>query len=180
MSKNRKNVSASIRWQVFARDGFMCRYCGARAGQDGVELHADHVMSIADGGDNSIQNLIAACQKCNGGKGAKSLQSLPDAADVAERMKQRAESVKQQADAMREAMTRDRELEQRAVDLKCEAFGVNSVRMSKGEETHIIKLCQEFGAETVLGWYRVAAYKTTEAKAVRYVCGIARNVREGN
>lgn len=179
-TKNRKNVSASIRWSVFARDGFVCRYCGARAGQDGVELHADHVISVVDGGDNSIQNLITACQKCNGGKGAKSLQDLPDAADVADRMKQRAESVKKQADAMREALEQEKQLEQQAVNLKCHAYGVKSVKIARGEIKIIVGLCNEFGAETVLEWYRAAASKVSESTAVRYVCGIARNVREDN
>ena len=45
----RQPVSASLRWAVFARDGFACRYCGAQAGQVCVELHADHIVSVADG-----------------------------------------------------------------------------------------------------------------------------------
>jgi 5-methylcytosine-specific restriction endonuclease McrA len=56
-TKGRKNISASLRWQVFARDGFRCRYCGTQAGEPGVTLHADHVVSVADGGTNAFDNL---------------------------------------------------------------------------------------------------------------------------
>lgn len=175
----RKEVSASTRWQVFARDGFTCRYCGARAGQDGVELHADHLVSVADGGDNSIQNLVTACQRCNGGKGAKSLSEMPSADDVADRMAERAESITRQAEAMRQALSNEKQLHQQAVNLKCEAYEVDDTLMEKGETQIILNLCREFGAETVLSWYRTAyGRNVSERRAVRYVCGIARNVRE--
>lgn len=175
----RKPISASLRWQVFARDNFTCRYCGAQAGQEGVHLAADHVLSVADGGDNSIDNLITACQDCNGGKGARSLMALPDAEAVEQRMRERADSIRRQAESIRASIESEKELLQEAINLKCEAYQAESSRMDKGEEKHIIKLCREFGAETVLDWYR-AAYRrgVSEFKAVRYVCGIARNVRK--
>lgn len=158
----------------------MCRYCGARAGADGIELHADHLVSVVDGGDNSILNLVTACQRCNGGKGAKSLQSLPGPGEVAARLIQRGESIKQQAAAMQEALRQEKALEQQAVNLKCEAYEVKSSEFLKGEKTLILKMCREFGTETVLGWYRTAFQRgVTNSKAIRYVCGIARNVREG-
>jgi hypothetical protein len=175
----RKDISASTRWTVFARDGFACRYCGVRAGQDGVQLHVDHVISIADGGDNSIDNLLAACQRCNGGKGAKSLRNIPEAEAVADRMKERAKSVAKQAKAMRAALTHEKELEQQAINLKCEAYRVKSTDMERGEIGHILRLCREFGAETVMDWYRAAAGRgVREHRAIKYVCGCARNVRD--
>jgi hypothetical protein len=175
----RKGVSASTRWSVFSRDGFTCRYCGARAGQDGVVLHVDHVISVADGGDSSIPNLITACGRCNGGKGARSLMKIPEAGEVAERMQERAKSVQKQAKAMRAALRNERELQQQAVNLKCEAYEIDSCRMESGEVTIIIRLCREFGAETVLEWYRTAHRKRVRpASAIRYVCGIARNIRQ--
>lgn len=69
----RKAISASVRWAVFARDGFRCRYCGCQAGHGGVVLVVDHALSIADGGDNSDENLVSSCERCNIGKGAKSV-----------------------------------------------------------------------------------------------------------
>lgn len=175
----RKSISASMRWTVFSRDSFTCRYCGVRAGQEGIVLHADHIISVADGGDDSIHNLLTACQRCNGGKGARSLKAMPDAPDIAARMADRADSIKQQAKAMRSAMEAEKELQQQAINLKCEAYGVESTHMASGETTLILSLCKEFGAETVLYWYRSAeGRRVSEYKAIKYVCGCARNSRE--
>jgi cytochrome c553 len=165
---------------VFARDGFACRYCGVRAGQDGVQLHVDHVVSVADGGDNSIDNLLAACQRCNGGKGARSLATLPGPDDVAKRMEDRARSLKKQAEAMQSALENEQAMRQLAANLKADAYAIPDgeiVDMQKGEITLILHMSNEFGAETVLEWYRIAAAKVPVRKAIKYVCGIARNVR---
>lgn len=175
----RKKISASLRWQVFARDNFTCRYCGVQAGKDGVEIHADHIISVADGGDDSIDNLLTACQQCNGGKGARSLSQVPDAEGVADRMRARADSIRKQADSISVSLQQEKRLEQEAVNLKCQAYGVEQVQLDRGEKGKIVVLCREFGAETVLDWYRIAVSNgIPEWKAIRYVSGIARNVRE--
>jgi 5-methylcytosine-specific restriction endonuclease McrA len=55
-----------LRWQVLERDNFTCRYCGQSA--PNVVLEADHVIPVADGGDDSMENLVTACRSCNQGK----------------------------------------------------------------------------------------------------------------
>lgn len=57
----------SLRFKVFHRDGFRCRYCG-RSAADGVEMQADHVMPKSKGGEWSMENLVTACWECNIGK----------------------------------------------------------------------------------------------------------------
>lgn len=84
----RKAISKRVRFEVFKRDGFTCQYCGAHP--PGVILHADHVVAVASGGETSMDNLVTACEPCNLGKGARSLDSVPQslaekAAQVAER-----------------------------------------------------------------------------------------------
>lgn len=74
----RKPTPARQRFRLLARDKFACVYCGAPGGSvrpDGstVVLDIDHRVSIADGGDESDENKCAACEKCNGGKGRKSV-----------------------------------------------------------------------------------------------------------
>lgn len=59
-------IPPKVRWQVLARDGFRCRYCGAQGG-DAV-LHVDHQRPVARGGGNQVWNLITACEECNQGK----------------------------------------------------------------------------------------------------------------
>jgi len=63
----RKPISKSMRFSVLRRDGFACRYCGATPPD--VVLHLDHVLAVANGGENSEDNLVTACLPCNLGKG---------------------------------------------------------------------------------------------------------------
>lgn len=65
----RKSISKSIRYDVFARDGYTCQYCGAKPPD--VLLVVDHRVPVSRGGGNDLMNLIAACQPCNQGKSAK-------------------------------------------------------------------------------------------------------------
>lgn len=65
----RRPISLSLRFSVFERDRRTCQYCG-RSGP-AVVLHIDHVMPVALGGDNRIDNLLTACSDCNVGKGAR-------------------------------------------------------------------------------------------------------------
>lgn len=88
MSK-RKSISKSSRFEVFKRDSFTCQYCGATAPD--VLLEVDHINPVANGGDNSILNLITACRDCNSGKGKKTLSD-----------KSAIEKQKQQLDALNE------------------------------------------------------------------------------
>ncbi len=88
MAVKRKSLSKKTRFDVFKRDGFKCMYCGAHP--PGVLLVVDHVVPVASGGGNDIDNLVSACEPCNQGKGARELGAVPEglaekAAAVAER-----------------------------------------------------------------------------------------------
>ena len=67
----RKNLSKSVRFEVFKRDSFTCQYCGKSAPD--VVLEVDHIIPVSKGGDNDISNLITACFDCNRGKRDKKL-----------------------------------------------------------------------------------------------------------
>ena len=62
----RSAISKTVRFEVFKRDSFQCRYCGASAPD--VLLQIDHIKPVAGGGNNEITNLITACAACNAGK----------------------------------------------------------------------------------------------------------------
>jgi hypothetical protein len=51
------------RIKVFERDGYICRYCQKQLTRSTATL--DHVKPIAEGGDNSLENLVTACLDCN-------------------------------------------------------------------------------------------------------------------
>lgn len=72
------SVSKRLRFEVLRRDNHTCRYCGASA--PAVELHVDHVLPVALGGEDKASNLVASCSDCNSGKSSVP----PDAALVAD------------------------------------------------------------------------------------------------
>lgn len=70
-----KSLSKKTRFEVFKRDSFTCQYCGRTPPT--VILQADHVIPRCEGGDDSLNNLIAACEDCNQGKGGVPLDQVP-------------------------------------------------------------------------------------------------------
>ena len=69
----REPIPAQLRFKVLQRDGFRCQYCGRGAREDGVALHADHVVPIVAGGETNEGNLLTACAACNLGKAARAV-----------------------------------------------------------------------------------------------------------
>lgn len=74
---SREPIPAGLRFAVLNRDGFRCAYCG-RGKNEGVQLHIDHLVPVARGGKNELDNLVTACASCNLGKSAQDLVG-PDA-----------------------------------------------------------------------------------------------------
>lgn len=64
-------ISKAVRFEILARDGFRCRYCGASAPD--VRIDVDHVIPLFRGGTNDPGNLVAACFPCNSGKSDRGL-----------------------------------------------------------------------------------------------------------
>ena len=62
---------------VFARDGWMCQYCGSAA------ENVDHVIPRSRGGPHEWDNVVAACRRCN----SKKENRLPHEAGLTLRMK---------------------------------------------------------------------------------------------
>jgi len=57
-----RSHSPLTRRAVFARDGWICQYCGAPA------ENLDHVVPRSRGGAHSWDNVVAACRRCNSRK----------------------------------------------------------------------------------------------------------------
>lgn len=83
----RKAISKKTRFEIFKRDGFVCQYCGNTPPT--VVLQVDHIHPVAEGGDNSMDNLITCCAGCNIGKGARLISSAPQS------LKDKAENIKE-------------------------------------------------------------------------------------
>ncbi len=73
-------VSRRLRFEIFRRDDFACRYCGGRAPE--VALTVDHVIPKTLGGVDDPSNLVTCCSACNAGKTSIAPDS-PFVADVA-------------------------------------------------------------------------------------------------
>lgn len=84
---DRKPISKRTRFEVFKRDSFTCQYCGATP--PSVILHVDHIDPVANGGKNSIDNLVTACESCNQGKSDVLLSCVPKS------LKEKAEEIKE-------------------------------------------------------------------------------------
>jgi HNH endonuclease len=75
-------IPKRTRFEVLRRDGYTCRYCGAKAPD--VKLNVDAVLPVVLGGSHKDPaNLVAACEACNNGK-SSSHPDAPFVADVAE------------------------------------------------------------------------------------------------
>lgn len=55
------------RKNILRRDNHRCQYCGST-----VNLTIDHIIPKSKGGDETWENLITACIKCNNKKGDRS------------------------------------------------------------------------------------------------------------
>jgi hypothetical protein len=69
------NANPQLQEAIRARDGDACRYCGVsvkprdRKGPQGLTY--DHVIPVVRGGDESVENLVVACRRCNMRKGGR-------------------------------------------------------------------------------------------------------------
>lgn len=59
-------ISHRTAMKVFERDGYRCVGCGSQH-----ELTPDHIVPLAEGGSNEIDNLQTLCGPCNSSKGKK-------------------------------------------------------------------------------------------------------------
>lgn len=60
LRKSQRQIDQWVAWEVFRRDGFVCRYCGKEA-----PLTVDHIILWEQGGATVADNLVAACRRCN-------------------------------------------------------------------------------------------------------------------
>jgi hypothetical protein len=74
-AEDRREVRPGLKFKVLMRDRFRCVACGrSPATHLDVELHADHVISVYEGGKTVYENLQTLCKECNLGKGRTSVR----------------------------------------------------------------------------------------------------------
>lgn len=63
-------ITKRMRNQVERMDKGQCVYCGIKK-KPRFDFGLDHLTAEIDGGQNTVQNLVLACQSCNSSKGRR-------------------------------------------------------------------------------------------------------------
>lgn len=171
----RTPIGKRLRFSIFARDQFTCRYCGAQS--DKVKLEVDHVVPVCQGGTNDESNLITACQPCNAGKSGKTItQSAPTEADRL-RLAQEAKEQEETYLLMKASVDLREKQRQLVVSQFCNARGRSE--MSRNVCTRLVGLTEEYGIELVSEWIDIAVSQmkphSTDVAILQYIYGIRRN-----
>ena len=67
--KTARDANYRLRFKVMQRDNFKCCICGNSPAKDPtIELHIDHIIPWAKGGETVLENLQTLCSTCNWGK----------------------------------------------------------------------------------------------------------------
>lgn len=59
---------------LFSRDGHICMYCGGHFSD--TILTRDHIVPLSRGGQDTWENVVAACRRCNQHKGNELLENI--------------------------------------------------------------------------------------------------------
>ena len=171
---NRKNLGKRLRFCVFARDNFTCRYCGQQPPD--VMLVVDHVIPVAQGGTNDEPNLITSCESCNQGKAAKTIdQSVPTEGDRL-RMLQEAREQEMCAKAASEIVENKLMFRQEICNYFCEVRGTQ--KMDVRTLNALVSYGEKYGTKEVFKWIDIASRAlpdwTSDDDFGKYISGIKR------
>lgn len=175
MTGQRIPISKRTRFEVFKRDGFCCQYCGAHPPR--VLLEVDHIVPVAEGGANDMDNLVTSCEPCNRGKGAVPLTVIPEG--LAEKAARVAEAEEQLAGYSAVMQARRDRIETDAWRVVAALTGEDSIRRDWLQS--IKNFVTRLGPEPVIEAAEIArgAKPWSEPQRFRYFCGICWNkVRE--
>lgn len=64
--KPRNPIPRSLRHEVFKRDKYKCKECGATKEETSLEI--DHILPVSRGGTDELDNLQTLCKECNRAK----------------------------------------------------------------------------------------------------------------
>lgn len=176
MATKRKTLGNGLRFKIFHRDAFTCQYCGKRPPE--IILEADHVIPVAHGGKDDVDNLVTSCRECNSGKRDKDLSAVPkrvtqNAVDLKERYEQMVAFYKFQNSLDKMTDERVGELS----DYWAELWDEKSFLTVKSEAS--IRMFLNYFTTSEI---KEAMFKSTKLRsdygAFKYMCGILHNKRK--
>ena len=168
-------ISKRLRFEVFKRDGFRCRYCGA--GVLDVTLHCDHVVPDSKGGPTTAENLVTACQPCNLGKSNIGLdeRKLSPSIDVAD--------AKEHATQIRAYLKIQKQIGEAKSELEDLALAHWKKRIGDWHSSlpnYLHGPLKDFGLAKVMEAIDIVASRDIRKPIdqVKYLCGIIKNWRD--
>lgn len=175
-ARKRNSLSKRLRFDVFKRDGFACQYCGAHP--PAAILECDHVIPVAEGGGDDIDNLVTACFDCNRGKAAIPLTVVPQSlAEKAAAIAEREEQLRGYAEVMEARRQRLEGQTWHVMDL----LYPNADTVPRDSFNSTRTFIEKLGFHAVYEAAEIALVGPASGKQMfRYFCGICWNkVREG-
>jgi hypothetical protein len=165
-------LSKKTRFEIFKRDGLMCRYCGKRPPETILEV--DHVVPRCEGGGDEPENLVTSCFDCNRGKGGRPLDAVLPEVDQLAILSAIQETLEQQAlmRASVKAAKSKHKTEQQAIDLLRSWWTESIGREDLFEEPSARRFLEALGIEKC----RELIYVAQQARCGdyyrwRYFCG---------
>jgi len=73
-----RKLPATVQEQVRQRAKYLCEYCHTNERWQYVRFTIDHIIPLAEGGDNRLENLALACFHCNRRKSNKQIAVDPE------------------------------------------------------------------------------------------------------
>lgn len=171
-TNKRKAIGKRLRFSIFARDNFTCRYCGRQS--DSVELHVDHLIPVCQGGTNDESNLVTSCVPCNQGKAGIPLEQAAPNESHRLMIAQELQEQRNAADRARALIQARKDRSQDMVNFICEQTG--RPKFHAITANILFSYVEQFGEEIVYGWIETAASRTfSDINLGRYVSGIRRS-----
>lgn len=169
----RTNLSKKARFEIFKRDGFACKYCGATPNVS--PLQVDHIHPVAEGGSSEPDNLITACVPCNQGKGKRTLgDKMVPIGTATEAQREQAEQIRTWAAMQRDVAEAKQEIKSDGVELWEKIVGKRCPPNVAGAMTGLLV---EFGYAKLVEALEAVAGKRLYGSEAPYFFGIIRNWR---
>lgn len=172
--RKRVSIGTKQRFEIFKRDKFTCQYCGAHPPE--IVLHVDHIQAVANGGDNSDDNLITSCDRCNLGKGATPLSQIPKSlAERAAEVAEREEQIRGYNEVMADARDRLDDDVWDSLEPLIDHFDIDSVQRDWVVSTK--RFVNELGMHEVFEAMELAVSRKPHSQygCFKYFCGICWN-----
>lgn len=156
--RKRTHMPKRLRFDVFKRDQFTCQYCGQKAPE--VVLEIDHIVAVANGGENDILNLRTACKACNAGKSDRPL-SVNATIDARRKQLEEFEERRQQLEMMHEwhlsLIDIDHQQVKMAGDIWFRCLGKQGAELNEEAATLLRKVIRKHGFDATCEALRIAA-----------------------